>query len=320
MAIHCYRRGVWTEHTHTSFFYAQCTCSMMCNHTTWLKMSQGSKCLHERITPNSCHPWWAVERLFLVVSSFWLSPCVSPHFYLYSVLNFFFHVDNAKANVPCVSANWGVLLSGRIHPSHRLWAQAPWRFPQLGDYWNDLPGGIWRQGYGALVLVWRNTPAWALRVLIFPLHYYVFFDICKHVNEHRYVLWNITARPVFTYFTEYFWHFDNMTKILGKSVVYLKHIESVARCVDLGGSSIMFKFWRGALMWRRVSCEKDDRRESWWRLATMTEYARKPMENTLMIIFIGVVMGSRSPRAPMFFDISQHVKNTSVMNRRSFID
>ena len=28
----------------------------------------------------------------------------SCHFYLYSVLNLFFHVDNAKANIPCVSA------------------------------------------------------------------------------------------------------------------------------------------------------------------------------------------------------------------------
>ena len=44
----------------------------MYNHTSWLK------CLHARVTPSSCHPWWAVERLFLVVSSFWQSPCVSP--------------------------------------------------------------------------------------------------------------------------------------------------------------------------------------------------------------------------------------------------
>ena len=36
------------------------------------------------------------------------------HVYLYSVLNFFFHVDNVKAHMPNVSVNWGVLLSGRI--------------------------------------------------------------------------------------------------------------------------------------------------------------------------------------------------------------
>ena len=42
----------------------------------------------------------------------------SSHFYLYSDLNSF-HVDNAKANNPCASANRGVLPVGRIHSSHR---------------------------------------------------------------------------------------------------------------------------------------------------------------------------------------------------------
>ena len=37
----------------------------------------------------------------------------SSHFYLYSVLNLFFHVDSAKANITCASDNRGVLLSGR---------------------------------------------------------------------------------------------------------------------------------------------------------------------------------------------------------------
>ena len=41
----------------------------------------------------------------------------SSHFNLYSVLNLFFHVDNAKANITCASANRGVLVSGRIHSS-----------------------------------------------------------------------------------------------------------------------------------------------------------------------------------------------------------
>ena len=68
------------------------------------------------------------ERLSVCLSLFLrsdsLSVCpsftllFSSHFHLYSVLNPFFHVDNAKAIIPCVSANWGVLLSGRIHSSH----------------------------------------------------------------------------------------------------------------------------------------------------------------------------------------------------------
>ena len=39
-------------------------------------------------------------------------------FSLYSVLNLFFHVDNAKAINYGASANWGVLPLGRIHSSH----------------------------------------------------------------------------------------------------------------------------------------------------------------------------------------------------------
>ena len=64
-----------------------------------------------------------VSRCFLAL---FLSVCLSftllfsSHFYLYSDLNSFFHMDNAKANNPCVSANRGVLPSGRIHSSHTV--------------------------------------------------------------------------------------------------------------------------------------------------------------------------------------------------------
>ena len=103
---------------------------------------------------------WAFVRRCLFVLS--LSVCLSfsllffSLFFLFSDLNSF-HVDNAKAIIPCVSANWGVLPPGDLHSSHRLLAQASWRLPLLRDYWNDLPGGIRRQGYGALVLAWRGT-------------------------------------------------------------------------------------------------------------------------------------------------------------------
>ena len=36
-------------------------------HIVWLK------CLYARVTPSSCHPWWAFDRPFLVASSFCLS-------------------------------------------------------------------------------------------------------------------------------------------------------------------------------------------------------------------------------------------------------
>ena len=118
---------------------------------------------HSISMPSMVSGWLFVASLFLALS---FSVCLSftllfsSHFYLCSDLNSFFHVDNAKAIIPCNSANQGVLLSPRIHSSHRLWAQAPWRLPLLGDYWNDLPGGIGRQRNGALVLVWRWIRRW----------------------------------------------------------------------------------------------------------------------------------------------------------------
>ena len=98
------------------------------------------------------------ESLFLVL---FLSVCLfypllfSSHFHLDPDLNLFLHVDNAKTINHGASANWGVWPPGRIHPSHRLWAQAPWRLPLLGDYWNLLPGAI--QRHDALVRAWRGT-------------------------------------------------------------------------------------------------------------------------------------------------------------------
>ena len=151
---------MYTDTFHTSCF--SCTVRMLNDvyHTTWLK------CLHERVISYS---WSSMMSGWLIVWSLSVprfvpfrvspSPCSSLPTSC-SVLNLFFHVDNAKANITCASANRGVLLSGRIHSSHRLWAQAPWRLPQLGDYWNDLPGGIGRQRNGALVLVWRGSRRW----------------------------------------------------------------------------------------------------------------------------------------------------------------
>ena len=85
----------WQTHLARHFSHALHTRLDNVNHTTRLK------CLYVSVTPYSCHPWWAVERLSVVVSSFWLSPCLSftllfsSHFNLYSVLTLFFHVDNA---------------------------------------------------------------------------------------------------------------------------------------------------------------------------------------------------------------------------------
>ena len=85
-------------------------------------MAQVSACArHSIFMPSMMSGWAFVPRCSFVLT---LSVCLSftyvfsSHFYLYSDLDSFFHVDNAKANNPCASANRGVLPLGRIHSSH----------------------------------------------------------------------------------------------------------------------------------------------------------------------------------------------------------
>ena len=66
------------------------------------------------------HSWWAVDWssvLSLFLALFLSRVCLLHLVFLFPHL-LFFHVDNAKANITCASANWGVLPPGRIHRSH----------------------------------------------------------------------------------------------------------------------------------------------------------------------------------------------------------
>ena len=109
--------------------------------------------------PSMVSGWLFVASLLLAL---FLSVCLSytllfsSHFYLYSDLNLFLHVDNAKANIPCVSANWGVLLIGRIHFSHMM--RVPMRSCVCSDKFARLltcvfwVGGVrWRPCFDKLV-------------------------------------------------------------------------------------------------------------------------------------------------------------------------
>ena len=120
---------VLTDTPHTSFF--SCTLHFMILRISHC-MAQDEprlKCLHARVTHiHAIHNerlsvCSSLLRLFLSLS---FSVCLSitllfsSHFYLYSDLNSFFHVSNAKAIIPRASANRGVLPSGRIHPSTEM--------------------------------------------------------------------------------------------------------------------------------------------------------------------------------------------------------
>ena len=125
------------------------------------------KCLHARVSPILLSSMMRrFEHLFLVVSSFWLSPCISPSPCLFSfpLLPVLCPETSSsmwttpRQNITCASANRGVLLPGRIHSSPHVMS------PKLLDdvhfsetTENDLPGGIRRRRHGALVLVWRGT-------------------------------------------------------------------------------------------------------------------------------------------------------------------
>ena len=97
-------------------------------HTEWCTLTSWLKKVFVRITSYSwsfmCAVDWAfVLSLFLAL---FLSVCLSYpllfsfHFYLNPVLNLFLHVDDAKANIPCAFAKWGVWPPGGTHPSHNF--------------------------------------------------------------------------------------------------------------------------------------------------------------------------------------------------------
>ena len=95
--------------------------------------------------------WAFVLCLFLAL---FFSVCLSftllfsSHFYLYSVLNLFFHVDNAKANIPCASVKRVVLLPGRIHSSHRL---------QANVFGNQFSTFVSPRKHPRRIFIWRRA-------------------------------------------------------------------------------------------------------------------------------------------------------------------
>ena len=82
------------------------------------------------------HPCRVTECLIFnsLFLALFLSVCLSfPLLFSFPDLNFFLHTADAKESNHWHSANWGVWPLGRKHSSHKLWAQAPWRRPLLGE-------------------------------------------------------------------------------------------------------------------------------------------------------------------------------------------
>ena len=100
----------------------------------------------------------SVVRSLTLCSSLCSFPCVSPLLSSSTwTLSWTSPCGRHRGNIPLALRQLRSLALWPKTASHRLWVQAPWRFPLLGDYWNHLPGGIRRQRYGALVLVWHGT-------------------------------------------------------------------------------------------------------------------------------------------------------------------
>ena len=99
MAIHCNRRGVFTDLPHTSFF----SCRLRTLHD--VHSHHGSRMCLCASHHTHGHPCCSIERLLFdsLFLALFLSVCLSysllfsSQFFLYSVLDLFFHVDNAKA-------------------------------------------------------------------------------------------------------------------------------------------------------------------------------------------------------------------------------
>ena len=152
IAIYCSRWEVCGQYTsHVTFSHAVNTHSLL--HIT-LHGSRMCWCASRHLHGHPrCATWLFVLSLFLT-----LFPSVC--FSFFSTWTLTCTLTSSKWDLLGAishwhSANWGVWPFGQQDPSHRLWAQHPWRFPLLRDYWNLLPGAI--QRHNALVFAGREN-------------------------------------------------------------------------------------------------------------------------------------------------------------------
>ena len=136
------KRKDWCRHfaPHTSFFSCSLHNSFDAHHTALAQVSASAR--HPIFMPTMVSGW--LLRLFFVSDSLRVSlpsPCSSLPTST-CTLTWTPPSTTPRQFFPCASANWGVVPRGDFQSSHRLWAQRTWRVPLLGDYWNDLPGGI----------------------------------------------------------------------------------------------------------------------------------------------------------------------------------
>ena len=101
-------------HLTRHFSHAVHTPWLMCLTLHWLK------CLYARVTPYSCHPWWAFDRQFLVASSFCLS------------LSSTSSLPTSTCNLTCtLSSMWTAPKETPAAPPPNEEYCAPWRYTLL---------------------------------------------------------------------------------------------------------------------------------------------------------------------------------------------
>ena len=131
----------------------------MCITLRWLK------CLYVRVVSSPCHPWWAFDRLFLVASSFCLSPCFSP--LLTSSL------PHSTCTLTCTPSMWTAPRETPAAPSPNeeyctlaIYHPPTGYEPNVLDdfHYSEIPEMTFQEEScdkdGALVLVWRGTRRW----------------------------------------------------------------------------------------------------------------------------------------------------------------
>ena len=125
IAIHCNRRGVWTDTPHT-FFLMHFANLIVCILTAWLKTSQDSRCLSAHFTPSTCHPCCHMfERAFVVPS------CLSLSLVSLPLVPFLFH-SPVLCPAHHLQCRYSRGLLETLH-SRRMRSIAPWRYTVLSQ-------------------------------------------------------------------------------------------------------------------------------------------------------------------------------------------
>ena len=147
----CNRRGVWTEHPHTSHFSRVLRACVMLSHTTLAQV-------FVRVIPPMCHAPVCLISLRPSLRTLHFSPIF---YFILLIFHFIFYVDRFGAKPPVRFREWGVWPFGQQRSSHnqgvKTLLERVWRFENSarrrsqGQRQDEVQRGRWHNVKGGRI-------------------------------------------------------------------------------------------------------------------------------------------------------------------------